>query len=217
MSEYNIKAIIWDAGNVLVKFNRIKAYKKLSEYSNLTLEEITNVISNGYTSPSSLHDSGKLSPHEFFLTIQKQINLNKNLSFEEFSIIWGDIFEENTELGEIISNINPNIKHCILSNTDPIHWSVVEKLPLLKKYFSNLKLIVLSYTSHANKPEEKIYHDALISLGMDIKDTKNILYIEDVLDYRKVFEVMGGNTIDYNCSKDTIDKLKNSLKDFGVI
>ena len=217
MSEYNIKAIIFDAGNVLVRFNHTKAYEKLSKYSNLSVEEIINLISNGDKSPSSLHDSGKLSSHDFFLTIQKQINLNKNLSFEEFSNIWGDIFEENTEIEPIIDKIHKNIKLCILSNTDPIHWSVVEKLPLLKKHFSNKNIVILSYNSKVCKPETKIYNDALISLGMIIEDTKNILYIEDIAKYRQAFENIGGHTLSYDCSKDSVSVLENALKEYRVI
>lgn len=217
MSKPQIKGIIWDFGNVLARFDHSKACKKLAKYSTVSPEDIFEVFFGKNNSLVKLHESGRLSSQEFFLAGQKAAHLAENLSFREFCIIWKDIFQENNGVESIIDKIRPDLKRCILSNTDPIHWSAIEQLPVMKKYFSNSALLVRSYISGARKPDIKIYRDALKCLGFAETGAKHVLYIEDTAEYRDAFERMGGNVLSYNCSKDTLAQLEAGLIKFDVL
>ncbi len=217
MSQHNIKGIIWDFGNIFASFYHAKSCGKLAQYSPMQPEDIYKAIFGGSKSIQRLHDSGAISSQEFFSEVQKSVSLSKDLSFQEFCDIWKDIFQENKDLEEIINNIKPGIRQCILSNTDPIHWSYIEQLPIIKKHFSNESILVRSYVSGVSKPETKIYLDAIKCLELEEEDIKDIVYIDDVSEYREKFESMGGNTISYDCSKDDVSKLKEELRRFSLI
>lgn len=213
----HIKAIMWDCGNILVKPNHLKACRKLASYSSLSPENIYEQLFLKDDAPSKLHDSGELSSEEFFIAARMVACLGESLLFQEFCIIWKDIFEENEGIETVIDKVRPGLKNCILSNTDPIHWSAVEKLPVMKKYFLDPKMLVLSYTSGTRKPDKKIYQDALKCLGLTEKDAPHVLYIDDVAEYRDAFVRIGGNVLAYDCSKDTIANLEEGLRKFNVL
>jgi FMN phosphatase YigB (HAD superfamily) len=217
MKNCTIRAIIWDVGNIFVTFDYSRACKKLALHSKKSAEDIYTTLFSGDKTLTKLHDSGQITSQDFFLKIKDVLNLSDNLSFEEFCDIWKDIFQENKEILEVFGALNPSIKMCTLSNTDPIHWSAVDELSVIKKYFPDESLLTRSYTSGVSKPEVKIYQDAIACLGLKEENIGDIIYIEDVPEYRNVFENMGGNTISYDYSKDTIEVLKDGLRKFGLL
>lgn len=172
---------------------------------------------SGDRAPAKLHEVGKLSSEEFFLVARKVANLDEGLSFQEFCTIWKNIFEENRGLEAVLNLIRPEVKQCILSNTEPIHWSAIEQLPVMKKFFGDSQLLVRSYTAGTRKPDPRMYQDALRCLGIAEKDVQHVLYIDDIAEYRDAFERMGGNVLPYDCSKDAIMHLEAGLRKFGVL
>lgn len=217
MSPANIRAIIFDFGNILARFDHMKACQRLSQYSPLSPEKILAVFFSGKSAPAKLHEAGRLSPQEFFQAASKVAQFNEHLSFQKFSDLWKDIFQENTGAGDILSALRPDVKRCILSNTDPIHWSAIEQLPVMKRYFSDQHLLVRSYISGTRKPDFKMYQDALACLGLTSKDVPHVLYIDDVAEYRDTFARMGGHVLAYDCSKDPLTQLEAGLKQFDVL
>jgi putative hydrolase of the HAD superfamily len=217
MTQPHIKGIIWDFGNILARFDHLKACKKLAEYCATAPEDIIKELFSGENAPAKLHESGELSSLEFFRSAQKLLSFSENLSFQIFSDIWKDIFQENNEVSAVIDRIQPDLKQCILSNTDPIHWSAIEQLPVMKKYFSNPAVLVRSYTSGTRKPDPKMYQDALQCLELAEEEIQHILYIDDIAEYRDAFERMGGNALSYDCSKDPLARLEAGLRKFGVL
>lgn len=212
-----IKAIMWDIGNVLVRFDHHKACLALSHYSAKTEGEIYDFIFNSGNAPIELHDAGKISSEEFFLAIKNFALFEESLTFEMFCMHWGDIFEENLELERVLAKIHPDIKMCLISNVDPIHWPYLLKMKTLMHYFSDESKLIRSYTSHSRKPELKMYTDALRALEMKQGDIGSILYIDDVKEYCDTFTFMGGNSIQYSCSKDSIEILEKELRKYKII
>lgn len=217
MTQPHIKGIIWDFGNILARFDHLKAAKKLAEYSSTAPEDILKKLFSGESAPAKLHESGELSSQEFFWSAQKLLSFSEDLSFQAFCDIWKDIFQENNGVSVVIDKIRSDLKQCILSNTDPIHWSAIEQLSVMKKHFSNPAILVRSYTSGTRKPDAKMYQDALKCLGLAEEEIQYILYIDDIAEYRDVFERMGGNALSYDCSKDPLAQLEAGLRKFGVL
>lgn len=213
----HIKSIIWDFGNILGRFDHFKACKNFAMYCEITPEEILKKLFSGENAPVKLHESGKCSSQEFFRLVREILSFSDDLSFRMFSDIWKDIFQENDGISTIIDSIPPNISQCILSNTDPIHWSAIEKIPVMKKHFSDQTLLVRSYTSGKRKPDIRIYHDALRCLKLTKEEIQHVLYVDDIAEYRVTFERMGGNTLPYDCSKDNLLQLEDGLRKFGIL
>jgi len=212
-----IVGIIWDFGKVLASFDHLKACKKLACYCNIPPVLILERLFSGENAPAKLHELGRISSQQFYNEVLRLLPFSKDITFSEFSEIWKDIFRENRGISTLIGKVRSEIKQCICSNTDPIHWSAIEQLPVMKKYFSNPALLTRSYTSGARKPNVKIFLDALASLHMEEGDANHVLYIEDIAAYRQVFLVMGGNVLSYDCTVDKMIELKRRLYKYGVL
>lgn len=210
-----ITGIIWDFGNILARFDHLKACQKLAQYGKISPGGVYDALFSGSNAPTKLHEAGVISSHRFHSVVCSAAGLQR-ISFREFSLIWQDIFTENANIGSVIGALRPDLVHCILSNTDPIHWAAIEQLPVMRKYFSDPRMLVRSYTSGTRKPNQKMYEEALKRLGPSV-NIDEVLYIEDVAEYRDAFERMGGNTLAYDCSKDSLEQLKTSLQKFNLL
>ena len=104
---------------------------------------------------------------------------------------------------------------CVLSNTDPIHWSKIRQLPAMREFFADDRACSLSFKVGARKPDTLMYQDAL--RWFDIRTPKDVLYIDDVAEYVKTFADMGGRAMQYNCSLEPIDRLETALHDAGAL
>jgi glucose-1-phosphatase len=212
-----IKGIIWDFGNILARFNHLKACERLAKHSELSPEEIREALFKNLDAPAKRLEVGQLKAKDFFLEVEKAARLKCKLSFLEMSDMWQDIFEENEGVSTIISNMRPDIQKCICSNTDPIHWLTIERLPVMEKHFFVRQNLMLSYRMKTRKPDMKMYHEALGCMGFALKDIQHVLYIEDIAEYRDAFTALGGNVLAYDCSKDTISVLEDALRAYDVL
>ncbi len=222
MSKPAIKAIVWDLGNVLVKFDHRKACRRFAEHTEKSAEEIYNIIIHhkilgSEHSPIELHDAGRITSEEFFTIIKDLALFRDSLSFDLFSEIWMDIFEENTDADALLSSISTDVVQCILSNIDAIHWKKIAQMNIIKKHFPNESRIVRSYTAKSRKPEKKIYTDVIRACRLTDEEMKNILYIDDVAEYRDTFASLGGNVGAYNCSEDGIEVLNAILQEYELL
>ena len=123
---------------------------------------------------------------------------------------------ENDGVYATIGRIKPGIQQCVVSNTDQIHWQAIKQLPTMKMFFSNQNLLLRSHAVGACKPDQAIYREALKRLRVFGIDICQVLYIDDVPEYRRAFEEMGGKTLNYNCSQEPLANLNEGLKIFGV-
>jgi len=213
-----IRAIIWDFGNILASFDHLKACRTLATYCRVGSPEwVFEKLWAGDESPAKLLEIGRLTPQQFFNEALRILPFAKEISFQEFSNIWSDVFWENYGISEIIDIVRPEIKQCICSNTDPIHWTAIEQLQVMKEHFSDPALLTRSYISGTRKPDIKIYRDALATLQMGESEVDHVLYIEDTAIYQRAFQEMGGNVLPYDCTKDDIVQLNIRLYEFGVL
>ena len=208
-----IIAIIWDWGNVLGRYDYGKGCEELSRYSSKSGTEIKDIIDKNFKKQIW---TGALNPATFFAHAKTMIPLSSEMTFAEFSGIWkGIITGENEGVSEILNRLL-HIRQCILSDTDPIHWSAIRELPAIKTHFSSPNLVVHSFSVGAVKPSPVMYKEALRRLGVSLSNTHEVLYIEDKLKNCQAFEEMGGKTLNYNCSQEPLANLEKGLKSFGV-
>jgi len=211
MGNMDIKAIIFDFGNVIGGFDHMIICRKLAKLSDYPPEEIYGLVFKSGIEKE--YDEG-LPFKEFHKKVMRAINLNDKISLEEFENIWGDIFSENLKTEEVLEKIPSHIKMFLLSNTNPVHWKQIKKLPIISRFFCNTKQQILSFKVGERKPSKKIYLEGIARTGVPINQ---IVYIDDNPEFVQAFIELGGNGIIYDSTKNTVEKLKQGLTQFGVI
>lgn len=209
-----IQYILFDCGNVLQSYDWDVFFDKLVRFTDLSVEQIRKFFKNDLRPYYQDFTSGKIGSEEFFGTLANGIKARKDLTFEKFEQGWdGIFFKENDEMRAIIEKLKPGIGIKILSNTNPLHWALMEGISVIKRYFKPENQL-LSYKIGFRKPEKEIFIEAMKQCGCE---AGNILFIDDRLENVEAFRALGGNAIQYNCRTDSIDKLEKEMNKFGVL
>jgi len=207
-----INAVVFDLGRVIADFDHMKSCRSLSSFSDLSPEQIYQKIFK--SNLEKRFDQGELSPSDFYQEIGRIIKANNELTFSSFYEIWGNIFSENPEIKTVLKKIKPEIKIFLFSNTNKIHWHYISQIEVIKSYFVHAKKLVLSFQVGYRKPDPRAFQEVILRCKNDPPD---ILYIDDIPEYIKVFEKLGGHGIVYNCQTDPIERLTKELSYFNVL
>ncbi len=198
-----IRAIIFDIGNVLLKFDFNIAIRKLAPLCNVTpnqkllapIEEI-----------KTAYESGQIGREEF---LDKAIALlGYRGSRESFVAAWEDIFEENTPMIELVEQLHERYPLYLLSNTSDIHMDYI-----LGKYpaFQRFRDAVYSYKVKCFKPDRAIYEVAIRQFGINPAET---VFIDDLPANVESARTLGFHAIAYNFRDH--GALLNTLNGLGV-
>lgn len=170
-----IKAVIFDLGNVILKFNSDRIASKLGKNTKKSAGEIYEFFfSRGF---EDRYNSGKLSTDKFYLEVTESLGLD--IAFEEFVRIWTESFTENTDVTRLIEKIKERgeQKLGLLSNTNDLHFNYIrDEYPVVK----NFDELILSYEVGVTKPAPEIYRRALCAL--DVRPGEAV-FIDDIADY----------------------------------
>ncbi|HUA20819.1 MAG TPA: HAD family phosphatase [Bryobacteraceae bacterium] len=154
-----IKTILFDLGNVIVPFDVQRAYARMAELRGCTQEEIAGrVRATGLVRP---FERGEIAAEPFFRAFSAALDLH--LDYAEFCNWWNCVFMPEPLVPEaLLENLAGRYRLLTLSNTNPIHFAMLEEnYPLLRHFHGN----VLSYEVGAAKPEAKIYQEAISRAG----------------------------------------------------
>jgi len=199
-----IKAIVFDLGNVLIPFDYNRFLNKLNNISDGLGTRFYEKYKDNYNIHRQ-YERWELSDDQF-LDIMMDWTEHK-VEREEFCKIYSDLFEENKEVSALLPKLKKNYTLVLLSNTNYIHkkygWEGYEFL----KYFDKL---VLSYEAGAVKPERKIYETVMSFTKLNPEEH---LFIDDVADYVKGAIEVGWNAVQFTGA----DKLKSDFDKFGII
>ena len=163
-----IRAIIFDIGNVLLRFDFNVAIRKLSRQSNPAEAAIVELLE-----PVKLaYEGGRIDRAEF------QREVRAILSFagsdEEFVAAWEDIFTENQPMIDLVERLHPRLPLYLLSNTSDLHREFIfRRYPI----FGRFRAGVYSYEAKVSKPDPEIYRIAERELGVNPAET---LFIDDL-------------------------------------
>ena len=206
-----IKAIIFDVGRVLVNWDNELFWSGLNAFSKYLPEETRDRVRNSGVIMAYHH--GKVSTREFYEKVIDEIDAD-GLDFETFCDLWNSIMTEpNEPIKKILDAIKSEIKLLILSDTTELHWELISKLALMRKFVADKKSIVLSFEVGVSKPAEKIYQEAVKKAGCLFEEC---VFIDDVEENVEQFEVLGGNAINYDCRTDSIAGLEDKLSMYDV-
>ena len=170
-----IKAVIFDLGNVLVNYDVEKAAKRFSAASGLTPREIwkrffLSRFEQAFT-------RGEISTREFHRIACKTLGVS--ISLATFSHYWNDIFWENPGMERLLVRIKRHYPLYLISNTNALHYNHI------KKHFKLLRHFDRKFPSHevgARKPDLRIYRRVLGKIGLRSEET---VFIDDMKSFIK--------------------------------
>lgn len=197
----NIKAIVFDLGNVLIDFDHMIAARRIANFANRSPHQIYSLFFDSEI--TQLFEEGGISPLDFFSEVKKILKLN--LKFEEFKPLWNEIFfltPKNLEIYKLKIHLKKNYTIALLSNINVLHFEY------LKKNFSSslnaFHKIFLSYQLHLRKPNSLIYDAVLKQLNLKAEE---VFYTDDRLELIQAARSKGINSFQFI----NIDQLKSDL------
>jgi len=154
-----IKAILFDLGNVIVPFDFKRAYAKLGPLCSCPVTEISARLRS--TDLVQRFESGRIAAEPFVGELSTLLGLKT--TYGEFCDLWTSVFFEDTLVPEsLIAELRSRHRLLVLSNTNPIHFSMLKaRYPV----FSHFDDFVLSYEVGALKPDAEIYREAIQRAG----------------------------------------------------
>jgi len=176
----SVTTIISDLGGVLLDFDNTLYERRLAEVSPHPLSTIRAALDDHLLPDLHL---GRIDPHQFHQSLSARLDLD--LTIEDLSLIYADIFTPVTGTMDLLRDLQPRHRLCLLSNTNAIHWDYCRSAyPFLDLFDHH----VLSHEVHAAKPDPAIYDHALKLLDTP---PSSCVYIDDIPPYADAATALG--------------------------
>jgi len=198
-----IKAIIFDLGKVLVPFDFKRGYTRLEPLCGIPAAEIPDRIR-----PTGLvqrFESGGIESRDFFDQLSNHLNLRA--SYNDFCDIWSSIFLPETLIPEsMIAELARNYPLILLSNTNAIHFEMIQENYPILRHFRDL---ILSYKVGAMKPSPLIYQKAIEAAGCRPEEC---FFTDDIPEYVAGAKEQGIDAVQFQSA----EQIRNELRARGV-
>ena len=151
--------MIFDLGGVIVPFDFKRGYAKMEGLCGYAAAEIPARLRT--TDLVTRFESGQVEPEEFVRQLSDILELKA--TYEEFCELWTSIFLPDTLVPDsLLERIHARRRLLLLSNTNDIHFTMVERNYPIMRHFDDH---VLSYRVGALKPSPLIYKEAIARAG----------------------------------------------------
>lgn len=193
------KALIFDLGNVLVPFDFARGYVELQSYCALDPAEIRRRISERRLAVR--YESGEIDSATFHREMEQVLGVN--IEYPEFCRIWNSVFYPVTLFAdEMIAALAARYPLILLSNTNPIHFSMLrERYPI----FRHFRELVLSYEVGAMKPAAEMYQEALRRARCRPEEC---FYTDDIAEYVEAARQHGIDAVEFRSAAQIEQELK---------
>jgi len=198
-----IKTVIFDLGKVIIPFDFMRGYQGLSAISGLTPAEIRSRIAA--TDLVQRFETGLVEPVDFVAQLSAQLGLH--IGYDQFCQIWSSIFLPDPLIPEsLVEAISRRYRLLLLSNTNAIHFAMLEKTYPLLRHFHHK---ILSHVVRAMKPSPAIYRAAIAQAGCAPNE---IFFTDDIADYVEAAKREGIDAVQFQSS----DQIQRELRARGV-
>jgi glucose-1-phosphatase len=198
----SIEALIFDIGNVLVRFdwrpfiNRLQAAS-----SNLTTEtekEFRELILR--------YEIGEMSGEVFTRLAVRTVGFQGDE--REFAAIWNNIFSSNPPMEQTILGLKERFPLFLLSNTSDLHLTyLIQNFDVLQHFVDG----VYSFRAKYAKPDRRIFETAIKQFGAEPEKTA---YIDDLAANVNAASELGFSAIRYDLTKHA--EFERRLVEFGA-
>ena len=204
MSTSEIKVILFDLGNVLIKidFSRV-----ISEWVRFSGKDEIHISPDSILgSENEKYERGEISTDQFVSSLKRELKLN--MSDEKFLQGWNNIFVGETPgIRNVIDRVFSKYPLFVFSNTSISHSNVWRsQYSELLKYFDKL---FTSYELGMRKPEKESFLEVCSDIGVT---PENILFFDDTMENVVAAQEMGMSSVQVN----SINDISNHLDQIGV-
>jgi len=165
------RAILFDFGNVLYRFDNQKFLTGLSQLCGKPPEELDQAIYKDSTLMQD-YESGNLKSPAFLQSLSDLCGTS--LSKEALLPIYTGIFTQIQAMLDLVRHLKPSYKLGLVSNTSPWH---AEHVIRTSDVFSLFDAVTLSFEVGASKPDPRLFEDAVSQLGLL---PEQCIYIDDM-------------------------------------
>ncbi len=182
-----VDAVIFDIGNVLLKFDYLIAARRLAALAGR--EELAD--HRPVAAAKAELECGAIDRAEFLDRVRPEFGHTG--SEYEFLAIWRDIFEENLPMTRFATELaERGVPTFLLSNISCIHVDhISERYPV----FATFRDAVYSYRAKSLKPSAEIYEVAIRQFGID---PERMLFIDDLTENVAAARVAGLQSLQYD-------------------
>lgn len=199
-----IKTILFDLGNVLMKFSHERMCHQIAAVFQVETERVHELIFG-----SDLHmqfENGVIAEEQFHENLESK--LGRRCRFGDLKRAAGDIFEPDAEMQNVVDQLRKQgYRLVLLSNTCVTHFDWIQSQFDLLKQFDDF---VLSYEVGASKPEPAIFEAALQKIECTPAEC---FYTDDISAYVEVGRQHGFNAEIFISA----DNYKEDILKHGVI
>lgn len=200
----SIKAVLFDLGKVLLRFDFEPAFKRLARHSAKKPEQIKDFFL--YSELEVLYDGGRISSHEFYRKVKRGLGLS--IDYAGFRTIWNDIFTPVPGMAALVERLGRNKRLVLISNTNRMHFEhIQDRYPVLRHFQRH----IVSYEEKVRKPDERIYRTAQAACRARPEE---IFYIDDRIDLTAAAGELGFRVYTF---RNDLPQLKNELKKQGAL
>jgi HAD superfamily hydrolase (TIGR01509 family) len=169
-SEAVIKAVIFDFGNVLCRFDNGRFLEGLSTLCGKPAGELKTALYQQSTLTQD-YEAGKIGSAEFREGVSALCGTD--LPEADFVRVYTGIFTPIETTLDLVRKLKPRYQIGLLSNTSPWHMEhAIRTLDIFPLFDS----VTLSYEAGASKPDPQLFEDALAKLG---RMAEECVYIDD--------------------------------------
>jgi putative hydrolase of the HAD superfamily len=198
-----IRALLFDIGNVLVRFDFARAIRAVQPLSDMgdqagTLRRFEFV--------KAQYEDGRLSRGDFLK--QAFATLRFRGTEAQFITAWQGIFRENEPVLQLVRRLHGRYPLFLLSNTNDLHVEVLFRDFKIFQLFSGA---TYSHAARTSKPHRAIYEIACRQHGLDPLTT---FFIDDLAENIATARDLGFQTHHYHHERH--DELPTALRAAGV-
>lgn len=163
--------IVFDIGNVLLKFDMGRAVQNFNRHSPAAGDSLRLAL---WKSPLGAHfERGRYSGHQIYRKLRNRFGLR--LSYADFCLAFSDIFTPVTENLALLEELSERYPVALLSNTNGIHWRYIHQ------HYPALRRARWPYSSHIlghMKPDPRIYRALARRTGTPLD---RMVFVDDLL------------------------------------
>lgn len=193
-----IKAIIFDLGNVTIKFNETPTFRKWAECGSKPFAEVKEYHKNSSTRKA--FERGEVTPRQFYSRFAEDLGLR--IGYNEFVQNYCEIFTRNIEVEKIIKSLKGRVKLVLLSNTNVLQYEFARKKFKIIDVFDKH---IASHEVGMRKPNPLIFLKAVQKAGTL---PFNCAYFDDIAEFVYVARMLGIKAFQYK----NMEKLNLDLK-----
>jgi glucose-1-phosphatase len=184
-----IEAVIFDVGNVLVRFDWQLAEQQFRTRIGNNTKEAREAL---FILKERL-ELGRISQEGFVLEAIRAVGFRGRP--DEFATIWNCIFSPNEQMEKLVGGLSKSLPLYLLSNTSELHLAHLTKSFDILRHFSDG---VYSCRVECAKPDRRIFEIAAKRFGVTPSRT---LYIDDLAENVESAAGVGFHAIHYDLKK----------------